>query len=599
MKTVKFDINRIFREPDHFLLAPQHLREDKEFIKKCSNENGGDFFVYVDDRFKQDEDFVFENSSLHSSPLYLKEYKGYTFCKCLWGKSNYFSIHRQYRYFDKDIALAIAYEGRNLDHYSPEFAFNKTSAFHYTRYFSNNYENLKPKFQNNIYLAMVALTDDCAIDIAQYKKVIKNRLFCQMYLIYDAKNVLKVPKKFQMEAKFVQHVLAHNPDFYPYLNAKFKDQEKYLTIALNAQHPKIHGSNHSKYGIKPNRSTKPGDLLLSAPEKFHSTKNLYRAAILDLSNLNGYKGKISLEIARKLVELNPRNFHALRDTYKRHDLIIRTTIRKYPEIIVDIDPKHSNYKAYAKIALQVDGSLLRYINENTWTDALICIALKSSGYSFNYLNDQLKDNEKFIKIALKQSGEIFKEIPLRHQSNHEIIGLALKNKPAVYEYLPTVFKNDIEICEYVYTKLPRMMEFMPKKCLTKKIKIIAALHKDGSAWEFLPNKLKQDHTLIHIATDQNPLILAKIYIEKEEKFPLEYLKMENKKTDLYAHLPLMVRNDPELALDAIKLNIDNIYFLPVALMKNDKFMQKLYKIFRKKCKRQWKMFKHNCDQLVA
>ena len=156
MKTLKFDIGRIFREPDYFLQAPKHLRENKEFIKKCCDENGGDFFVYVDERLKQDENFVFDNSSLHSSPLYLKEYKGYTFCKCLWGRANYFSIHRKYRYFDRDIALAIAYEGQLIENYSPEFAFNKVSAFFYNSYDSFNYDELPPNLQNNIYLAMAS-----------------------------------------------------------------------------------------------------------------------------------------------------------------------------------------------------------------------------------------------------------------------------------------------------------------------------------------------------------------------------------------------------------------------------------------------------------
>lgn len=599
MKNLKFDFNRIFREPDHFLLAPKQLRESRDFIKKCAAENGGDFFIYVDEQLKQDEDFVFENSSLHSSPLYLKEYKGYTFCKCLRGDSNYFSIHRSYRNFDQDIALSIAYEGRNIDHYSPEFAYNKTSCFHFSRYFSINYENIEPKFQNNIYIAMSALIEDWGVDISKYKKIIKNRLFCKMYLIHNAENVEKIPKKFLLDKKFVKAVLERNPDYYSHLNPKFKAQEKYLIIALNAKLPNINAINHSKYGISLVRSKKAGDLLLSAPKEFHRTKHLYCAAKLGLSNLNEYKGKMNLEIARKVVEIDPKNFHALSDSYKYHDLIIRTTIRKYPEIITEIDPIHPHYKAYIKIALQNDGSLLTFINESLWTDELISIALKNYGDSFNYLNEQSKNDEKFIKMAVKQSGKVFKEISLIHQSNHEIIWLALKNNPSAFEYLPSEYKNDIKICEYVYTKVPRIMEYMPKICLTNKLKIEEALEKDGLAWQFLPYKLKQDHGLMNVAESQNPLVLAKILNEKEEKFPLEYIKWKNQNHDLYAELPHVFRNDPTLALDAIKLNIDNIYFLPVALMKNDEFMQQVYKIFRKECKRQWTLFKNNCDQLIA
>ena len=420
-----------------------------------------------------------------------------------------------------------------------------------------------------------------------------------MSVIYDAKNFVNILKKFQLDKKFVRHVLARNPDLYPYLDIKFKNKKKYLKIALNAQRPDIYHLNHSKYGIWVHRTITTGDLLLAAPKKLHTLENLYKAALLGLSTLDGYTGPMNAEIARKLVEHHIINYNALHNQFKNNDLIIRTTIRKYPRIIQEIDTTHEYYLAYVKIALQLDGGLIEFISKELWTDELICIALKSSGYAYNLFSSELRNNEQWIKIALKQAGEIYTEIPSIYKSNTEMIWLALKNKPAIYEHLPTAYKNDIEICEYVYTKLPRMMEFMPKKCLINHTKITKALNKDGLAWEFLPYKLKQDYDLINIAESQNPLILAKIYEEKGDKFPLEYIKMRNKENDLYSKLPIFLRNDTELALDAIKLNIDNIYFLPVALMKNDKFMQKVYKIFRKECKRQWIIFKHNCNQLIT
>lgn len=599
MKNSKFDFDRIFREPDHFLLAPKHLRESKDFIKQCADENGGDFFIYVNDELKQDEDFVFENSSLHSSPLYLKEYKGYTFCKCLWGRVNYFSILRKYRNFDKDIALAIAYEGQLLEHYSPEFAFNNVSAFFYNSYDSFNYDEMSPKRQNNIYLAMASITKSFNRYKTNNKKIKNSDLFSKMSVIYDSKNFLNIKRKFKLDSKFIQQVLARNPDIYPYLDEKFKKKEKYLFLALHAKTPEIVDFNHSKYGIWILRSDTSGDLILSAPAKFHHSKNLYLAAKLGLSTLNGYTGKMNTEIARTLVELNPRNFLALSDIYKSDDLVIRTVLRRYPEIIADIDPHHPYYKKYATIAVKIDGHVLINIPEELWSDELISSALKNCGYTYRMLKSELKNNKKWIQIALKQAGEMYAEIPALYKSDLQIIWLALKNKPTIYEYLPTEFKNDLQICEYVYTKVPRMMEFMPKKCLINKLRIEDALKKDGLAWEFLPYKLKQDHGLMMVAESQNPLVIAKIINEHDSKFPLEYIKIKNQSYDLYSQLPDAFRNDPELALDAIKLNINNIYFLPVALMKNDDFMEKVYKVFRRECKRQWKLFKYNCDQLIA
>lgn len=36
----KFEIHRLLNEPDHFLYAPKHLRNNKKFIEKCAQENG-------------------------------------------------------------------------------------------------------------------------------------------------------------------------------------------------------------------------------------------------------------------------------------------------------------------------------------------------------------------------------------------------------------------------------------------------------------------------------------------------------------------------------------------------------------------------------
>ena len=72
----QFNFSRLLNEPDHFLNAPKHLKDNKAFIEQCAQESTGDFFVYVDKKFKQDENFVFNCASLYATPQYLKAYKG-------------------------------------------------------------------------------------------------------------------------------------------------------------------------------------------------------------------------------------------------------------------------------------------------------------------------------------------------------------------------------------------------------------------------------------------------------------------------------------------------------------------------------------------
>lgn len=600
MKTEKFDIDRLFNEPDHFLFAPKHLREKKTFIKKCSDMSGGDTFFYVDEKFKQDEEFIFENASLRASPSDLKHIKGYIFSQCVRGHVDYFDIPTRFRYFDKDIATAVAYYGATLEYYSGNYAFNNTTCFFFNSRDSYNYYELTQKQQNNPYLAMAGITKIYDIDVSNNKKLMYDRKFCQMYVIYKAEKFDIIPKKFQMDAKFVQHALARNPDLYPYLDIKFKNKKKYLKLALTAQRPDISHLNHSKYGIWVHRTTTPGDLLLAAPEKFHTTPNLYHAASLGLSTLEGYKGPMSAEISRKLVEIHRINYNALDDKFKNNDLIIRTTIRKYPRIIQKINPTHQHYLAYVKIALQLDGGLIEFVPKELWTDELICTVLKNSGYAYSSFSNELKNNEKWIKIALKQAGEMYTKIPVAYKSNPEIIWIALRNKPAIYEHLPTEFKNDLEICEYVYSRLPRMMEFMPKRNLVNTTLLFQALMQDGLAWVYLPHHLKRDLSLKKQIFEQCDMTASALVSKSSNELDQpDYFESQSEKKNFYYKLSLKDRADLDLALISIQVDIDNIYFLPVSLMKNDEFMEKVYKIFRKECKRQWTLFKHNCDQLIA
>lgn len=48
----EFNFSRLLNEPDHFLNAPKHLKDNKAFIEQCAQESTGDFFVYVDKKFK-------------------------------------------------------------------------------------------------------------------------------------------------------------------------------------------------------------------------------------------------------------------------------------------------------------------------------------------------------------------------------------------------------------------------------------------------------------------------------------------------------------------------------------------------------------------
>lgn len=599
MTKSKFEIHRLLNEPDHFLYAPKHLRNNKKFIEKCAQENGGDFFIYVDDKFKQDENFVFHSASLHSSPYYLKQYKGYVFCQSLWGKVKYFSIPKQYRHIDSDIALAIAYEGRNLDHYSPELAYNTVSAFFFCSYHAYNFKELSPVQQSNPYLALAATMDSSfPIDLSIYQNLWINNFFCKIYMICKAEYFLKIPNQLQNSKKFINQTLSKNYEIFQFLPNKLKKQQKYLDITFNSKTPLFQTTKYSNRNLYIYRSSKQGDQLFHADPKLHTSNNLFRAARLGISSLDTYQGKINAETARKLVEINTNYFYLLPPKFHNNDLIIRTAIYKNPDIISILDENLDQYAQYILIALKQNGRLLKTIPQHFHTDHNIKIAIKSAGEIILDLDKIYQSNRELALIAVKQHPEIFCNLNQNFQSDLEFIWAAIKANPNVYKYLQKSLKNNSLICEYTFAKLPRMAKYIPKKFLKNESKVLAAIQIDPSIWEYLPQNLQKNIQIATFCLENSPQLYPQIMKKIVNFSSLEYIKKSHKNLDIYTYLPLEYREDPELAIKAIEFNFDHIYSLPVTLMKNDHFMKKIYKFFRQICKKEWKQFKKNWRSVV-
>lgn len=595
----QFNFSRLLNEPDHFLNAPKHLKDNKAFIEQCTQESTGDFFVYVNEKFKQDENFVFNCASLYATPQYLKAYKGYTFCHSLLGKTSFFSIPRKFRYLDHDIALAIAYSGHNLDFFSPQFAFNNTSAYFFNTYYSYNYEHLNPKQQANPYVAFATMLGTFPLDFSEQTQLFNNEIFCQLYVLFNAKNFTKIPQKFQKSPKFIKKVLAKNSDIFQFLPNKFRCKNKYIRLAFNAkiEMPAKHiGANRRMIFFE--KLQEKGDFIFYAPQKFHTTKNLYKAAKLGISSISNYQGKMNDEIARKLVEINPKYFYFLDQKFQCNDLIIRTALYKCPSILSTLHPELQHYPKYLKIALQNKGALFTQISTQFKTRTLLEIALKSDGNVYLDLEEQYKQDKKLAFIAVKQCPDMFSALPDQFQNNKEIIWAALKGNPNIYKNLALKYQKNLEICEYIYTQLPRIIEFMPKKCLTNQAKIFQAIQKDPDIWQYLPKKIQQDHEIKNYCLNHSAKSVVEQLTIDSSYANLEWVLYKMQHLEIYPDLPLFLREDARISLLAIQQDFDNIYHLPVALMKNESFMEKIYQLFRKKCKQEWRYFKLSCDFLI-
>lgn len=489
---------------------------------------------------------------------------------------------------------------KNLDYYSPELAFNTISAYLFCTYYSYNFKELSPKQQSNPYLAIAATMDTSfPINLSTYPNLWSNHFFCKMYMICKAEYFLNIPSQLQNSKKFINQTLSKNYEIFQFLPNKFKKQQKYLDITFNAKTPIVQTSKYLNRCLYIYRTSKQGDQLFHADQKLHTCNNLFKAAQIGISSLNTYQGKMNVETARKLVEINANYFYLLPKKFHSNDLIIRTAIYKKPEIINILNESLDQYAQYIVIVLKQKGRLLKIIPRRFHTDQNIKIAIKNTGEIFLDLNKKYQSNRELALISLKQYPDIFPNLNDNFQSDPEFIWAAIKANPNIYKHLQKPFKDNPLICEYTFKKLPRMAKYIPKKFLKDEIKVLAAIQIDSSIWEYLPQKLQKNIQIASFCLENSPHLYPQIMKKIIRFSSLDYIKNSHKNLDIYRYLPLKYKEDQELATKAIKFNFDNIYSLPVSLMKNEYFMKKVYKTFRKICKKEWKQFKNNWKSILS
>lgn len=149
----------------------------------------------------------------------------------------------------------------------------------------------------------------------------------------------------------------------------------------------------------------------------------------------------------------------------------------------------------------------QYLSEEIKNDENIILkAVRENADVFEYASDRLKDNEEFIEIMLDKSNIIYKFSSDRLKYNMSFINKAVNNNRGIHvlKYVPDSIKEDQSFMEKMIDVRGFALNYFPDKYrLDKKYLLRAIKNNGGNLLKYLPENLTDDDDIAFAAVNDN------------------------------------------------------------------------------------------------
>ena len=261
----------------------------------------------------------------------------------------------------------------------------------------------------------------------------------------------------------------------------------------------------------------------------------------------------------------------------------------------DIPDVLKNDRSFFMRAVQSNGDAMHYANDSFKDDEeIVSEAVKTSGSSLLYASNRLQKNKVIALSAVKSAAaesndaySIFYSIP-EFRNDRELIIEALKNgsRFTFFEFISDEFKNNCDFAIEAFKLNPNIIknEKFINEYITQSTFITFLLNNltnnyDGT-YSIIPqtivskNSINTDIILLtlDVIKSQNKNYLQKTFqlIDQKIKNDLEFFKHAVALNGLFLEFSgVNVKNDYEIALEAVKENGHAIYFASEELQKNE------------------------------
>jgi len=379
------------------------------------------------------------------------------------------------------------------------------------------------------------------------------------------------------------------------LSEYFKDQYPSSNIDKKYLHINV---SQIKFNLK-NQKDKFLKIILSELDKIINK-------VVDLNLIQNLSIEEVLEIiGKKGPDLNfyldvPKKYHANKQ-------IIISAINNdcYPcdEFSYHMDSKEILNLLFEKDKFyKIDFNELSDVLKDDYDIALKAITKNAS--NINCFSERLKNNHELIKIALQKDASIFDNFNEEFKKDREIVKIALKQNGYVFIFVSKYFENDKEMfllaiqnlrilySNMVYNDEYMGMLFYASDTLKDNEEVVLeAVKYDYDSVKFISARLKNDvDFIINMIVEK-----VKFDIKNEEEYDLDsfyytvfknldsslkskkelFLKIVKIDTSILNFATSKIKGDIDIAIEALKNDIDSIsYFTPV-IKSNKKIIELL------------------------
>jgi len=170
---------------------------------------------------------------------------------------------------------------------------------------------------------------------------------------------------------------------------------------------------------------------------------------------------------------------------KNYDLV-RDIIDQYPHVLAQVNPNLRGYADLCSLAVQRDGTALKWIPPEYQTEEIVKTAVRNNGVALSSVPEEKRTLELY-QLAIETSGYMLEGMP-DEWITADICDTAIRASVFAFKSVPIRFKTP-KMCEYVCSQHGRSLEYVPAHLLTSKL-IKIAIKNDSYAFKFVPNDIK-------------------------------------------------------------------------------------------------------------
>lgn len=215
----------------------------------------------------------------------------------------------------------------------------------------------------------------------------------------------------------------------------------------------------------------------------------------------------------------------LSEFHKRDKDTVLEIIKKTPEEFKYVSYKIKGYDEIVKVALSLDGKLLKNLNEYGKIYEYCMIAVKQNGLVIKYCCETLKENSSIAKEAVKNNCNSYQFIGKKLKNNKSIALIATKKNISLMKWIGTALKKNTDFIDSIIKIRGFNLKYTNKKIRTNDRCKEAILYNVNN-YEHACESVKNDKTVIDDVLVRNIKMFQFVpnNIRNERDFVLKWIK---------------------------------------------------------------------------